>query len=158
MLDMLNRRDVLIGTATVAAAAALPVRTVASAAKEAFFGDPPMAPDPDYLGVYVSGCGRACDCSWYLRADCAWGRLVRKLGDKYIVYDHDNKVIGEADPGFRPLPEDAEWVAKVEYAKAHKLPHPSDWPKEKHAEWRREQALICWTGSDFQKRAGEGQL
>ena len=23
---------------------------------------------------------------------------------------------GEAEPGFQPLPEDAEWVAKVEYA------------------------------------------
>ena len=60
------------------------------------------------FGVFVRGCGSACDCSSYLRADCAWGRLVRKLGDKYIVYDQDNKVLGEAEPGFKPLQEDAE--------------------------------------------------
>ena len=34
-----------------------------------------------------------------------------------------------------PLPEDAEWVAKVEYAEANNLPHPYGWPKEKHADW-----------------------
>jgi hypothetical protein len=83
-----------------------------------------MAPDPDYLGVRVSGCGAACDCCWYMRVDCAWGRHVRKLGDKYLVYDLDNNVIGEAEPGFKPLPDDAEWAAKVEHARAHGLPHP----------------------------------
>lgn len=82
-------------------------------------------------------CGETCDRCWYLRIDCIWsGRTVRKLGDKFIVYGRDDVVIGEADPGFRPLPEDAEWVAKVEYAKARGLPHPYDWPEEKHAEWR----------------------
>jgi hypothetical protein len=62
--------------------------------------------------------------------------MVRKLADKFIIYDHDNNVIGEADPGFKPLPEDAEWIAKVEYAKAHKMPHPYHRPKERHAAWR----------------------
>jgi hypothetical protein len=36
-----------------------------------------------------------------MRADCAFGRMVRKFGDTFIVYDHDNGVIGEADPGFK---------------------------------------------------------
>ena len=33
--------------------------------------------------------------------DCAWGRMVRKLGDRFLVYDHDNNVIGEAEPAFK---------------------------------------------------------
>jgi hypothetical protein len=59
-----------------------------------------------------------------MRSDCAWGRMVRKLGDKFIAYDLDNNVIGEADLSFKPSPEDAEWIEKVEYARTHKLPHP----------------------------------
>jgi hypothetical protein len=137
MSAMLNsRREFLVSGTATAVSAGLPMNTVAPEPKDAAFGDPPTAPDPDDLGIFVPGCGCACDCSRYLRAHCAWGRLVRKLGDKYIVYDANNNVIGEADPGFRPLPEDAEWVAKVEYAKANNLPHHYDWPKEKHAEWR----------------------
>jgi hypothetical protein len=50
--------------------------------------------------------------------------MVRKLGDKFIAYDLDNNVIGEADLSFKPSPEDAEWIEKVEYARTHKLPHP----------------------------------
>ena len=121
-----TRREVLVGAAAVGATAMVPVSALASAAP---------ALDGDYLGVFVRGCGSACDCSSYLRTDCAWGRLVRKLGDKYIVYDQDNKIVGEAEHGFKPLPEDAEWVAKVEYSEANNLPHPYGWSKEKHAEW-----------------------
>jgi hypothetical protein len=62
--------------------------------------------------------------------------MVRKLGDRFIVYDHENHVIGEADPGFRPTPEDAEWVEKVECAEAHAFTHPDyDWPFKAHAAW-----------------------
>jgi hypothetical protein len=68
-----------------------------------------------------------------MRSDCAWGRMVRKLGDRFIVYDLDN--IGEAEPGFKPTPEDAEWCAKVEYARAHGLEHPYGRPREAHKAW-----------------------
>jgi hypothetical protein len=61
-------------------------------------------------------------------SDCAWGHMVRKLGDKFIIYDLDNKVIGEAEPGFKPTPQDAEWCAKVEYARALGLEYPYNWP------------------------------
>jgi len=62
--------------------------------------------------------------------------MARKLGDRFIVYDHDNHVIGEVDPGFRPTPEDAEWVEKVECAEAHAFTHPYyDWPFKAHAAW-----------------------
>ena len=97
-----------------------------------------MAPDAESLGIFVSGCGTACDCCWYLRCECPWGVIVRKLGDRFLVYDsRSNTVIREADPGFKPLPRDAERIEMVEFAKAHGLPHPYDWPKGKHAEWRR---------------------
>ena len=128
-----TRREALTGAAALIAAA-LPVAP--SHLSAAVLQHLPIASDPVDLGIFVPGCGSACECCWYLRSECAWGRMVRKLGDKFIIYDHDNNVIGEADPGFKPLPEDAEWIAKVEYAKAHELPHPYDWPKEKHAAWR----------------------
>jgi hypothetical protein len=130
-----NRREVLIGAASVGAAAALPTPAGSGLLDQ----KPPMAVvDADDLSIYVRGCGDACDCCWYLRAECKWdGRSVRKLGDKFLIYDRDYQVIGEADPGFKPLPDDAEWCTKVEYARAHDLPHPYDWPREKHAEWDR---------------------
>jgi hypothetical protein len=56
----------------------------------------------------------------------AW---VRKLGNRFIAYDHDNHLIGDADPGFKPTPEDAEWAEKVEYERAHDLEHPYYWPR-----------------------------
>jgi hypothetical protein len=133
MPRQMNRREVIAAAASTAVAAVLPVVPGLEFLmfEKSPMGDP-VASDADDLGIYVPGCGSACDCNWYMRADCAWGRMVRKLGDKFIIYDRDNKVIGEADPGFAPLPHDAEWIAKVEYARAHKLPHPYDWPKEKH--------------------------
>jgi hypothetical protein len=124
--------------ATVAAAAALPgAASVPSAMpKPALLAAVAEdLSDPHDLGIFVPGCGSACDCCWYLRADRAWGRTVRKLGDKFIIYDHDNNVIGEADPGFKPLPHDAEWITKVEFARAHDIPHPYDWPAEAHEAW-----------------------
>jgi len=129
-----SRRDILVGAASTAAGVALPDPAPAAVVTRAVAL--PLAADQDDLGIFVPGCGEACDCDWYLRSECAWGRMVRKLGDKFIIYDKDNNVISEADPGFRPLPEDAEWIEKVEYARAHGLPHPYDWPKEKHAAWR----------------------
>jgi hypothetical protein len=132
-----TRREILGGVAVVAAAAVLPVLPSAALVKEALA--PAVAHAPHDFGIFVLGCGAACDCCWYLRVDCIWsGRTVRKVGDKFIVYGRDDVVIGEADPGFKPLPDDAEWVAKVEYAKARELPHPYDWPEERHAEWRME--------------------
>jgi hypothetical protein len=121
-----NRREVLAGAAGLFAAASVPVASVL--AKVA-------VPDPDDLGIFVGGCGRACDCGWWLRSECAFGRWVRKLGDRFIIYDMDNNVVGEAEPGFSPTPQDAEWVAKVEFAREHNIPHPYDWPLEAHESW-----------------------
>jgi hypothetical protein len=103
------------------AAASIPVQPVAAVSSA------------DYYGIYVAVCGRACDCDWYKRAhrfDCTPTCFVRKLGDKYVVYDFDNKVIGEADPGFKPLDGAHPYIAQEEYAREHGLPHPYDWPDE----------------------------
>jgi len=43
---------------------------------------------------------------------------VRKVGAKFIIYDFDNNIVGEAEPGFKPTPQDAECCEKVEYARA----------------------------------------
>jgi hypothetical protein len=64
------------------------------------------------------------------------GRMVGKHDDKFIVYDLDNKVIGEAELGFKPTPQDTEGCAKVEYARAHGLEHPYHWPREAHEAWK----------------------
>jgi hypothetical protein len=37
-----------------------------------------------------------------------------------------NNVIGEADPGFKPLPEDPEWVAKHPQIAVESLGHDLD--------------------------------
>lgn len=67
---MMSRRQALAGAA---ASTALP--TVAGGASLAQL----MAPDPDDLGIYVSGCGCACDCCWYLCRKTMHGiRLCRK--------------------------------------------------------------------------------
>jgi hypothetical protein len=85
-----------------------------------------MTDKADYFGIFVAGCGCSCGCSAYLRVECASGVWVRKLGDRFLVYDLDNRVIGKAEPGFTPLPEDADWVAHVKYTREHSLPHPYD--------------------------------
>jgi hypothetical protein len=108
-------------------AVALPMPEVAAVAREL-----------DYLGVFVSGCGAVCDCNWWLRSECPFLRSIRKLGDCFLIYDLDDNVVGEAEPGFEPLPDEVEWIAKVEYARAHGLPHPYHWPKEQHHSWRSE--------------------
>jgi len=58
-------------------------------------------------------------------------------GGRFMVIDHDSKVIGEVDPGFRPLPEDVEWAAKVEYAMHYILPHPYGWTKKLRDDYER---------------------
>ena len=63
-------------------------------------------PDMDDLALHVGGCRSACHCDWHMRADCAWARMVRKPGDRFIVYDHDNHVISDANPDFKPTPKD----------------------------------------------------
>jgi hypothetical protein len=60
---------------------------------------------------------------------------MRELGDKFIVYDTDNQLIGQAEPGFTPLPKCADWVARVEYTQEHGLPHPYGWPRGQYAAW-----------------------
>jgi hypothetical protein len=138
-MKQLSRREVIAGAATSIAAAALPVRTRASAAADLIGQVWWRLADP---GILVSGCGAACECCWYMRVDCAFGVHVRKIGDRFFVCGRENfflegdeKILREADPGFTPLPRDAEWCAKVEYATAHGLPHPYDWPEKMHAEW-----------------------
>jgi hypothetical protein len=46
-----------------------------------------MTEKADYFGIFVAGCGRSWDCSAYLRVECASGVWVRKLGDRFLVYD-----------------------------------------------------------------------
>ena len=47
-----------------------------------------------------------------------------------MLVDYKGNVTGEADPGFRPLPQDVDWAAKVEYAKHYGLPHQYNWTKK----------------------------
>jgi hypothetical protein len=63
----------------------------------------------DDLDYGFSGCGAACDCCDYLRAECAAGVQVVWEGAQFMVIDFlSGRVIGEADPGYKPLPEDSE--------------------------------------------------
>jgi len=133
-----TRRQVLLGTAALVASAAMPVRTSASAAD--LIGQ--TWSSLGYPGILVSGCGAACDCCWLMRVDCAFGIHVRKIGDKFFVCGRKNfflegeeLILRETDPGFTPLPRDAQWCAKVEHALARGLPHPYHWPEKMHDEW-----------------------
>jgi hypothetical protein len=105
----------------------MPVRSAADVKAALFDGlltqQMPMAPDligqtwwsladP---GIRVDGCGAACDCCWYARVDCAFGVHVRKIGDRFFVCGRENfflegeeLILREADPGFKPLPEDLD--------------------------------------------------
>ena len=91
----------------------------------------------DELDCTFSGCGAACDCCWYLRCECAFGRHIEWHGGRFMIIDHDGVVIGEADPGFSPLPKDVEWAARVEYAQHYGLPHPYRWTTKMRAEYDR---------------------
>jgi hypothetical protein len=110
-------------------------------------------PSPDD-GVHVSGCGRACDCCSYWRATCGpeCRRMVFKFGDRFFVFDDGYQdgltLIGEAEPGFKPLPEDALWAAKVEDAQARGLPYPTEWTKRMHVDWEWARGVDLWDDDD----------
>jgi hypothetical protein len=57
------------------------------------------------------------------------GRAVH--GHRFLEW----QVIGKADPGYKPLPEDLNWAAKVEYAKHYGLPHPAKWTRKLREEY-----------------------
>ena len=114
MSAKIDRRKVMIGAASVAAGAVLPVTSVAAVLPVAAASVPvqpvaalPGAPD---LGFPVSGCGAACDCDYYERLFCAAGRRYvykSKSGDGFVVCDLDSGVIRDADPGYRMSTSDA---------------------------------------------------
>jgi hypothetical protein len=140
-----SRRGVLAGATSLAASAALPALPV-------------VAPDDWWLradevgfaeafrdGIDVEGCGDACDCCWWIRVECAVlsNRQVRKVGDRFLVYQsREDRVIGEADPGFEPLPSDLEGIKKVEFAREHDLPLPYNWSEEANRAWDNGSALV----------------
>ena len=137
-----NRRQVLIGTAAVAAGAVLPVTGVVAALPVAA-ADLPVQPLPvaeDYLGVYLSGCNRdVCNCWYEPRAYCPWGRHVWKPGDGWDMYTPGRKyycggkirLTGHAGLGFKPRPDEADNIARQEHAREYGLPHPLDWDEKK---------------------------
>jgi hypothetical protein len=57
------------------------------------------------------------------------------VGWRNVVLDYNDNVIGEADPGFKPLPEDLAWADRVEYAMHYGLPHPREWTKKLRDEY-----------------------
>jgi hypothetical protein len=142
MVSKPSRREALVG-ATVPASLDVDPEMIPERVREPFL----VRPLPAVGGVLrFRQCdghrrarrnGVACDCCWYMRVECAvWSnRQVRKLGDRFIVYDGDNRVIGDADPGFVPQPEDAAWCEKIEHLRTHDLPHPYDWSDQAHREW-----------------------